>query len=404
MKRLKERAYQIYQVSPEYKRFDQKFNMTRRHYWDLFEFGDKYRVKTRMERLEKRAPGYSLKDWALHQAGESTHKIANTDMNVPNRGHSSWSKASAGLPPGVERGDQDPRGLSRHIKTVARLFGADLVAITKIDRRWVYSRWFDEETKESYPILFSDETEQKVQTPTVREDRTQVIPKEMEYAIVMVLSMNQEGMAAAPTLTEMGTTYIAYAKLGFLTFTVAEFIRGLGYHALPMINDTALSVPLAIDAGLGQAGRHGLLITPQFGPRCRICKVLTDLPLETESPIDFGVTAFCEVCKKCADHCPGGAISKKARSHEPGSVSSNRGVLKWEFNAEKCRKFQTESTGTNCGVCIRVCPYNKSRHWIHSAVRWSIENLPVSNPLWVKMDDAFSYGKFRDPERFFWGQ
>jgi epoxyqueuosine reductase len=404
MKILNERAFQIYHVSPEYRRFDQKFNMTRRHLWDLFEFGDKYRVQTRLDRLKKLAPGYGLQDWALHQAGESTHKIARTDMNVPNRGHSSWSGSYAGLPPGLERMVEDPARMSQRIKRVARLYGADLVGMTKLDRRWVYSRWFDEETKESYPILFSDETGQPSPVPSVREDRTQIIPKEMEYAIVMGLGMNQEGMGAAPALTEMATTYIAYAKLGFLSFIVAEFIRGLGYNAIPMINDTALSIPLAIDAGLGQAGRHGLLITPQFGPRCRICKVLTDLPLGANRPIDFGVTAFCGVCKKCADHCPGGAISKKARSHEAGSVSSNRGVLKWEFNAEKCRRYQTEATGTNCGICIRVCPYNKSRHWIHSAVRWSIDNLPVSNPFWVRVDDAFSYGKFRDPEKVFWGE
>ncbi len=402
MKILNERAFEIYKVQPGYKRFDHKFNMTRRHLWSLPEFADAHRVRTRIERIEKQAPGYGLVDWALQQAGESTHKIAGTDMNVPNRGHSSWSRSFAALPAGVERAAEDRPNITREIKRAARLLGADRVGVTRLDRRWVYSRWFDEETKDSYPVLFSDETDQAVEMPTVREDRAQIIPKEMAYVLVMVLEMNKEGMDAAPTLTEMATTFLAYSRLGSLSFAMAEWIRALGYRAIPMINDTALSVPLAVDAGLGQLGRLGLLITPEFGPRCRICKVLTDLPLETDSPIEFGVTSFCDSCRKCAERCPGGAISKGERTYEAGSISSNPGVLKWQFNAEKCRRFQTESTGTNCGICIRVCPYNKGGGPIHSTVRWCIEKVPSFNPFWVKADDLFSYGRFKDPEKFFW--
>jgi len=55
-------------------------------------------------------------------------------------------------------------------------------------------------------------------------------------------------------------------------------------------------------------GRNGLLITPQYGPRVRISKVLTDLPLVPDEPIEFGVTEYCEKCKRCAKYCPGQAI------------------------------------------------------------------------------------------------
>ena len=67
---------------------------------------------------------------------------------------------------------------------------------------------------------------------------------------------------------------------------VAEFIRRLGYNAIPAANDTALSIPLAVDAGLGQAGRHGLLINLKVGARCRISKIFTDLPLEPAGAVD----------------------------------------------------------------------------------------------------------------------
>jgi len=94
--------------------------------------------------------------------------------------------------------------------------------------------------------------------------------------------------------------------MGITDIALAEAIRMMGYNAIPCKNGTALSIPLAIDAGLGQLGRNGLLITPKYGPAVRIGKVLTDMPLVPDRPIDFGVTEFCQSCKKCAEHCPPG--------------------------------------------------------------------------------------------------
>ena len=91
-------------------------------------------------------------------------------------------------------------------------------------------------------------------------------------------------------------------------------IRSLGYEAIPCGNDTTQSIPLAIDAGFGELGRNGLLITPEFGPRQRICKVLTNLPLVADKPIDFGMQSYCETCHACGFACPAKAIVIK-RTH-----------------------------------------------------------------------------------------
>ena len=107
-----------------------------------------------------------------------------------------------------------------------------------------------------------------------------------------------------------------------------------------------------------------------------------------EWPIDFGVTEFCDACKKCANHCASGAIYKKERSYEVGSISSNGGALKWVFDAEKCQKYKMD-IGSNCGICIRVCPFNKSGHWLHSIARWFIGNVSILNGFWIKMDNFF---------------
>jgi reductive dehalogenase len=182
---------------------------------------------------------------------------------------------------------------------------------------------------------------------------------------------------------------------------VAEFVRGLGYNATPSINDLGLNIPMAIDAGLGEQGRHGRLITPRFGPSVRLCKVITDLPLMRDRPIRFGVTAFCEVCQKCAEACPVRAISAGERSWGGESISSNPGVYAWHSDGEACRRYFVMGHADPCTTCIRVCPFTKEPGLVHDVVRFFVSRVPALDPVWVRLDDALGYGAQKDP-RAFW--
>ena len=55
-----------------------------------------------------------------------------------------------------------------------------------------------------------------------------------------------------------------------------------------------------MQAGLGEYGCHGLVITKEFGPRVRFGKIFTDLPLSHDRPVKFGVKEFCDMCRRCA--------------------------------------------------------------------------------------------------------
>ncbi len=205
----------------------------------------------------------------------------------------------------------------------------------------------------------------------------------------MAFEMDFEDIRRSPATTP--SVDLGYSRQSFAAVSVAEFIRHLGYHAIPMGNDTALSIPLAVNAGLGELGRNGLLITPQFGPRVRLSKVFTDLPLETDKPIDIGVQSFCEVCRKCAKHCPAQAISHGDRTANKLTRSTNPGVLKWPVNPEKCIKWWMKN-GTWCANCIRVCCYNKpnTRFWhlMHKiALRLVSRKSKMLNKLLVWIDD-----------------
>ena len=120
-----------------------------------------------------------------------------------------------------------------------------------------------------------------------------------------------------------------YLNSGVLALKLAAFIRELGFEATAHVdgNYRVLCVPVAADAGLGELGRLGLLMTPEFGPRVRLSAVTTNMPLVQDKPVTFGVQEFCSICKKCADNCPSGSI-------DTGSKKPVRGVKKWQSNME----------------------------------------------------------------------
>ncbi len=242
----------------------------------------------------------------------------------------------------------DPAAISERVKQVARFYGADLVGICEIDQRWVYSHYFDRETGAYGPLQ---------------------IP--YKYAVVMGVEMQwQEGIAESPGFPASAATALAYSKMAELSSKVAQYIRMLGHEAVPSGNDTTQSIPLAVDAGLGELGRMGLLLTPEFGARQRICKVYTNLPLVPDQPIDFGIQEFCETCKFCASNCPVEAIPFGDRSTEPTSISNRTGIRRWTVDVGKCFLFwlANQAPGAewnDCSNCVRACPWSApNRRWL----------------------------------------
>ncbi len=77
--------------------------------------------------------------------------------------------------------------------------------------------------------------------------------------------MDYEVVRSSPSQIGATAGGIGYSKMAFTAGLRAQFIRNLGYKAISSGNDTACSVPIAIDAGLGELSRMGFLITPEFG-------------------------------------------------------------------------------------------------------------------------------------------
>jgi reductive dehalogenase len=388
-----------YSVNEEYVRFNQKNNMIYQGEWNRqrAHLGDDEWYRSRADKVRNKTPGFARLDWAYYSAMVANLAASDYVINRANAGGTSWSPINrSGLYKNIEDLPQwgcEPAKAGAILKSLARTLGADDVGVCLLDRRWVYSHYYDRAARESFPIRFNDENGyEKYDKPGLVEDKSLVIPAKMKYVLVVIHEMEREGIATAPTLTHMATTWHSYSKIGFTTQAVAEFVRALGYHAIPSANDTALNIPLAIDAGLGELGRNAKLIHPLFGPRCRISKIITDLPLLPDTPISFGVTAFCDSCKKCAKKCPVDAIPLGERSYEPAGEFNSRGVLCWQMNHARCREFWVRA-GTNCGLCIQSCPYNKPKGALHWLVKSVISTLPALNSAIVYADDLLGYGK-----------
>ena len=213
------------------------------------------------------------------------------------------------------------------------------------------------------------------------------IEKHHEFAIAFTVEMDYEMVKSAPAGTMVMESGQQYLESGRIALQVARFIRNLGYEARAHIDGNYQVVcPLvARDAGLGEIGRMGLLMTPKLGPRVRISVVTTNLPLITDEPLhDYSFIDFCVQCKKCADVCPSRAISFDDRKVIGGA-------LRWQINQEQCFTFWTKA-GTDCGRCISVCPYSHPDNALHNLVRTGIRNSSAFRTLALKMDDLF-YGR-----------
>ncbi len=271
---------------------------------------------------------------------------------------------------------EDRELMARQLKKVARLYGAALVGIAELNRLWLYELEGEKKQNEIGP--------------------------EYKYAVVCAMELDRDGIMTSPAASCGAATGNGYSRMAFVAASVAQFIRALGWKAVPAGNGVGLSVPMAIDAGLGEVGRQGLLITPEYGPRVRLCKIFTDLPLAKDKPIRFGVREFCEVCKKCAKECPPGAITEGERTYDGVCASNNPGAFKWYVNVEECYNYWCDN-GAECSNCIRSCPFNKADSWIHGMARLPIRARSEGlDRILVAMDDLMGYGARRDPVRDYW--
>jgi reductive dehalogenase len=340
------------------------------------------------QRILANVPGYTLKDQAL--------KSAQQFGNRRNRYFLGPRHAQTPAERGVPKWTGTPAEAARILRAAMRHFGAATIGYMELNqrtRKLIYSH--DPDGKQ---LVFEDVA------AAYETDEKRVIPNQARWVITYTVRMSPETFKRAPTVTASQTTSLAYNRGLQIQNKTQEFLRGLGYQCLgeATLNGLGISPALAVMAGLGELSRANRLITPEFGPMVRVFKLITDLPLATDKPINAGIMEFCKHCKKCAEACPAGALSfADEPTWDVRGEWNNRGHQAYFEDSIKCYTYQQEEAGTNCGVCFAVCPFSKKdKAWIHNWVKGSISLLPATDSFLRSMDDAFSYGAKKDPEEW----
>ncbi len=231
-----------------------------------------------------------------------------------------WNlRKSTGPAAPVQQAVADPAAMTGEVKARARSLGADLVGVTPMKPEYVYA---------GHEVPY-------------------------RYAIAIGVQMNRERMKNVPDDTSAGEVMRVYARIGEIASTLSEEIRGMGWPARAYGNPNSgdlLHIPIAIECGFGELGKHGSLISRDHGSNFRLGCVVTDLPLAVEdAPVDIGVDDLCTRCTACVRACPVDAIYDRKQWV--------RGAEKWYVDFDRCIYYFCETSG--CAICIEVCPWSE---------------------------------------------
>lgn len=220
----------------------------------------------------------------------------------------------------VQQPVEDPEMMTKLVKDIALEAGAVLVGITEVKDHHIYEG------------------------------------KEVPYrlAISVAVTMDRENMLEVPYEPAVLAVMDAYVDVGQIAIHVATRIRAMGWDALAQTNlegeCSVLHLPIALDAGLGELGKHGSMITQAYGSNVRLATILTDLPMVPDEPVDIGVDDFCAKCQVCVTNCPPHAIFD--------TKQMVRGTERWYVNFDTCVPYFSSHGG--CGICIEVCPWSEA--------------------------------------------
>ena len=229
-----------------------------------------------------------------------------------------WIQSSGELMPTSEPDGED---VTEAIRKKALDLGYGEIGFTRNDRHYVY------------------------------QSRKSAMKRGLPNAICLALEQDYVKTQTIPSMDAEDTHFGTYFDQGPLTTELVSFIHSLGYrcqvsgptwHYGPMI-------PMFVQAGLGQLGANGQLLSPHFGSRARLQIIYTDAKLTLDSPIDYGIHAFCQECKVCVDRCPGRALTSEKVWY--------RGIEKNKLAFKRCRPVMAEYEG--CGICMKVCPIQR---------------------------------------------
>ena len=390
----------------------------------------------KLQGLKSGDPWYDLRNLAL-STGRWKATVNNADYFL-------GTKVPTPEERGITKWTGSAEDASLMVKVAAIMYGASDVAFIELDPATSRNLIFSYEFRDGKPYVFEDvdkayETGEADVNGRPAKDGKRVIPNKTRWLVQYSFDESEEWLGR---FGEEGG--MRYQTGQHAQPCIQRFIKSLGYQAIgPMnyTNNMSENIGLAILGGTSELGRNNLSISPRFGAVQGQCaSIITDLPLAPTKPIDAGIHRFCETCMKCAELCPGGALSRQGQGPSgeivkeatwEGFGPAHRFTGRTEFEAKTPGVFRQQA-GANetpfykhwwysvpdcfpgtydiCGSfgCCVSCPFSSGvKAGVHQLIRATSAATPLFNSFFRDMDDVF-YGKEgrlrRDPAQMeaFW--
>jgi epoxyqueuosine reductase len=220
--------------------------------------------------------------------------------------------------PATGRAQADPAELTRELKELALSLGASAAGVAPYDPKYTFA-----------------------------EFQGQVVG---DRVVILAIEQDWDATQACPSARSERASFIGYAQAFEAATKLVEFLQARGYRGqVHPLDGHSVEIHYGVQAGLGQLGLNGQLLTPQAGSRCRLLSLDTDAPLVLDVPVDYGIHKVCDACQACVERCPSGAI--------PNTRQMHRGVEKIKINTARCLPVVSQAEG--CAVCMKVCPVQR---------------------------------------------
>ena len=230
-----------FEITAEFQRFNQKYDMFNRAVWDdsvRSERSRKFFESYFTDLAEFRAvEGFQHRDYALRNAAwyiaDFTADLLETSADRKEGFLDTYTMFREGATRKTEASAEEN---SAEVKRAGKFLGADAIGICDYDERWVYTHNY---------------SRQKL------TDKEMDLPDDLSHVVVIANEMDHETIQTVPSALSGAATGQGYSRDIIAVLSLTQYIRNLGYRAVASLNDTALS------HSPGDSSRPGSIRSPR---------------------------------------------------------------------------------------------------------------------------------------------